>query len=151
MGKRLVARIIDGLVLSVAFLPLYLVLVAGSGSQTIDPVTGQVDAGAAGAAVGGLIVYYLIAFLVQVAYEGSMIALRGATVGKQVMKIRVVREDGQLPGWGPALVRWLIPFGGLFVCGVGQLVVYLSPFFDGSKRYQGWHDKVAKTFVVVAA
>jgi uncharacterized RDD family membrane protein YckC len=101
MGKRLVARIIDSLVLGVALVPLY------------------------------------IAFLVQLAYEGSMIALRGATVGKQVMKIRVQREDGQLPGWGPSLVRWLIPFGGLFVCCVGQLVVYVSPFFDGSKRYQG--------------
>ena len=28
------------------------------------------------------------------------------------------------------------------------LVGYFSPFFDGTKRNQGWHDKAASCFVV---
>ncbi len=54
-----------------------------------------------------------------------------------ILGIRIVRtEDGRVPGWVPAILRWLVPFVGSFVCGIGQLVVYLSPFFDSSGRRQ---------------
>jgi len=34
------------------------------------------------------------------------------------------------------------------VCGIGALLVYLSPFFDNTMRFQGWHDKFAETVVI---
>jgi hypothetical protein len=34
------------------------------------------------------------------------------------------------------------------ICGLVTLLVYISPFFDNTGRNQGWHDKVAKTFVI---
>jgi uncharacterized RDD family membrane protein YckC len=150
MGRRLVARIIDGLILGVVLGPLYFVMVGGASSTvTVDPQTGQITNNSVGLVTGMLFGYYAIAFLLSFAYENSLIALRGATLGKQAMGIRVVREaDGQIPGWGPAILRWLIPFVGIFACCIGQTVVYVSPFFDGTRRYQGWHDKVAKTLVV---
>ncbi|HEX2705627.1 MAG TPA: RDD family protein, partial [Candidatus Lustribacter sp.] len=65
-----------------------------------------------------------------------------------VMNVKVLRsQDGQLPGFGPSFMRWLIPAAANAVCGLG-IVVYLSPLFDNSGRVQGWHDKAANTLVV---
>lgn len=70
----------------------------------------------------------------------------GYTIGKYFVKIRVVREDGSLPGFGKALIRTLFrllevnPFllGGL----PAGIVVLLS------KKRQRLGDMVAKTFIV---
>jgi uncharacterized RDD family membrane protein YckC len=148
MGKRLIARLLDGALYLMFVLLVALALRAGAGVWVeVDPVTGEVSR------AHGLRPAYLVAglltLIVVVAYEVVMIAARGATLGKIAMQIRVVREaDGQTPGVGASLLRWLVPFAGSLVCGVGQLVVYLSPYFDNSKRFQGWHDKAARTFVV---
>lgn len=142
MGKRFLARLIDGVILSVPLLILYFILFAVASSDADDGSTGALTGGA-------LIIFYLIAVLGPLAYEVGLIATRGATIGKQIMGVKVVREaDGQVPGGGPAFLRWLIPFVGSFVCGIGTLIVYLSPFFDNSGKRQGWHDKVAKTVVI---
>lgn len=37
--------------------------------------------------------------------------------------------------------------GSLF-CGLGTLLVYLSPFFDNSGKLQGWHDRAGSTIVI---
>jgi uncharacterized RDD family membrane protein YckC len=149
MGRRLGARLIDGLLLSVVVSVIGAVLFGAAATQVeTDPVTGEVTGGV-GALIGAYVGYILLAVAVGLLYEVGLIALRGATIGKQVLGIRVLREtDGALPGWGPSFVRWLIPLLGSLVCGIGQIVVYLSPFFDSTQRYQGWHDKAAKTLVV---
>jgi uncharacterized RDD family membrane protein YckC len=141
LGKRFLARLLDIVIVGVPLAILYFILVAVAVNDSDD---------GAGAATGGaLIIFYVIAVAGPLAYEVGMIATRGATIGKQVIGVKVVREaDGQVPGGGPAFLRWLIPFVGGFVCGIGQLIVYLSPFFDNSGKRQGWHDKVAKTVVI---
>ncbi|MGL5830099.1 MAG: RDD family protein [Angustibacter sp.] len=139
MGKRLVAKIIDALSIGI---PLGIVAsilfpapeVGASLSETLQSSVGRNALGT----------------VVFAAYEICMIALRGATIGKSVMKIKVTTAAGGIPGWGPAALRYLIVLAGFFVCGIGALVVYLSPLFDSSGRRQGWHDKVAKTYVVDA-
>jgi uncharacterized RDD family membrane protein YckC len=148
MGDRLLARIIDFVLLAVVGIVLAIPVGAALAGST-DPATGQPSDAAVAAAVIFLICYVLIT----VAYEVVLIAVRGQTVGKQVMKLTVRREaDGAIPGWGPSMLRWLVPVGAGIVTacigGIGQLLVYLSPFFDGTGRNQGWHDKVAKTLVV---
>ncbi len=64
--------------------------------------------------------------------------------------VRVVKvDDGDIPGWGKSVGRWLIlSLPGLIpsVGWIAILVVYLSPTWDN--RRQGWHDKVVATVVV---
>ncbi|MDQ1287272.1 MAG: hypothetical protein QG622_837 [Actinomycetota bacterium] len=149
MGKRLGARIIDGILVAVVIGILGMVIVGGAATQIeVDPVTGQVDSGST-AFSAAMMGYWAIALAVALCYEVVMIALRGATLGKQLLKIRVVREmDGQVPGWGPSILRWLIVYLVGSFCGLIAIAVWLSPFFDSTGRYQGWHDKAAKTLVV---
>jgi uncharacterized RDD family membrane protein YckC len=82
-------------------------------------------------------------------YEFVMLGLYGDTLGKRVMKLRVVRLDGEHAGWGPAFGRTFIPgVAGCLSCGLGVLLFYLSPLFDPGPWKRGWHDAVAATVVV---
>jgi uncharacterized RDD family membrane protein YckC len=87
--------------------------------------------------------------LLGIVYEVVLIAVRGATIGKSVAGVKVVRgEEGALPGFGPSFIRWVIPAVAGAVFSLLQLLIYISPFFDSSGRRQGWHDKAAHTFVI---
>jgi uncharacterized RDD family membrane protein YckC len=76
-------------------------------------------------------------------------ARNGQTFGKQLMGIRVVRESGELIGYGSAFLRegvgrllLLWPTGGLYA-----LVDCSWPLWDGGR--QCLHDKVSETRVVL--
>lgn len=158
MGQRFLARLIDAVIVGIPFAIIYFIISAAfvsaaTSSIQIDQETGQV-VGGGGFFAGGIGIFLLIpvVFIVlQILYEVSMIATRGATLGKQIAGVKVIREyDGQVPGWGGAFTRWgimiapaVVPcLGGLWV-----LLCELSPFFDSQGRRQGWHDKGAKTIV----
>ncbi len=82
-------------------------------------------------------------------YEWLMISFLGATLGKMALGLKVVREStGQPPGLGAGFVRYIIPVVGVFLCYIGALLVYLSPFFDNTGKLQGWHDRAAGTLVI---
>lgn len=152
MGRRLGARLIDGLLIGAVYSVVSLTLLAGAaGSGVLDDTatTGdELTAAQSGFVASFLLVLGVLA-VITLLYEVTLVALKGATFGKMAVKIKVVRSDnGQLPGWGPSAIRWVIPQVGGLLCGIGQLLVYLSPFFDGSGRQQGWHDKAASTVVV---
>ncbi|MGN6610510.1 MAG: RDD family protein [Angustibacter sp.] len=145
MGKRLVARIIDGVLLAVVFIILAIPL--GVFSAMSDASN---SATASTFNFGANLGFNVLVVIIGAGYEIGMIGARGATIGKQLMGLKVINiETGAVPGFGPAALRWLIPFIGSFFCGIGELLVYISPFFDNSGRQQGWHDKVAKTQVVL--
>ena len=80
----------------------------------------------------------------------TMIAVRGQTVGKMLTGVRVIRADnGDVPGWGKSIGRWLVLTLPSQIPAVGWIVtrlVYLSPTWDD--RRQGWHDKAVATVVV---
>ena len=157
MGSRLGARVLDGILILIVYLILSAVFVS---SLTRSDLTYSTDANgnlvSSGGPSSGFVVLFFVAILLVVvitfAYEVVMIALKGATLGKMALGVKVVREaDGQVPGWGPAALRWIIPIAPSiipFVGSLGTLVVFLSPFFDNSGRQQGWHDKIAKTLVI---
>ena len=66
----------------------------------------------------------------------------GQTIGMRFLRLRVVGTDGKLVGLGTALIRWLglvVSFSVLFIG-----VIWVA--FDPQK--QGWHDKIASTYVV---
>lgn len=90
--------------------------------------------------VGGLVgMVYLLT-------KDALPFLDGQSVGKKVMKIRAVTEDGQsLAGnWGPALLRQVVFFIPFFV--FVELVVLLT-----DKEILRLGDKWAKTKVVKVA
>jgi uncharacterized RDD family membrane protein YckC len=151
MGNRLVARIIDWvLVVAVALLVMVpLGIGAFHNTHTVHNPDGTVTITNHGGFVAAFLVSLLIFAVIGILYEVGFIAVRGATLGKQAMGVKVVRSDnGQVPGWGSSFIRWIIPTAASFVCSLLTLLVYISPFFDGTHRNQGWHDKAANTFVI---
>ncbi|MGY0492262.1 RDD family protein [Streptomyces sp. WG-D5] len=154
MGRRLGARAIDGALIGVIYGIISVAGVVGSVSSVsdCDPYASDyqscVNDASSNVFVAMLAVLGVLAAIVFL-YEAIMISAVGATLGKLAVGIRVINaETGAKPGFGAALVRYLIPMVGAFVCYIGALLVYLSPFWDKSGRLQGWHDKAAKTAVV---
>lgn len=77
-----------------------------------------------------------------VLYEILMIGLLGRTLGKMIVRAKVVRAaDGRAPG----LVKGVIRYLSLHVPLISPLI-YLSPAFYDSRR--GWHDRAASTLVI---
>ncbi len=68
----------------------------------------------------------------------------GRTPGKQVMRLKVIKVDGTPISDSDAIVRY---FGYLINSAV-ILLGWLWVLVDAN--HQGWHDKLAKTYVVVA-
>ncbi len=86
-----------------------------------------------------------LVFLLGPLYFVLLTGLRGQTLGKMAVGIRVVGRDGQAPGLGYAALREIV---GKFVSGIAFLVGFLWIGWDSRK--QGWHDKIAGTHVVRA-
>jgi uncharacterized RDD family membrane protein YckC len=144
-GKRIVARIIDGLIIGVAFLIL---TVAFGGSFFLGGIS---QADALGIQVLGLVL--------GTAYEAAFLSSRGATPGKMAMSVKVVYEDGRkldlegaLRRLSPnivlgimALVPTLLTLSNLvnFVITIVSLVF----LFTDQRRQTVW-DRIAKTIVV---
>lgn len=77
-------------------------------------------------------------------YAGYFLTKKGATPGKQAMKIRVVKVEGfRNITWLEAFLREVL---GKVLSGLVILLGYIWYFFDDKK--QTWHDKIAGTYVV---
>lgn len=146
MGMRLLARIIDGIIEVVVIV----IVIAGAGIHLFQSTTTSTGSTTSFSLYGGHYFEALgLAALITAFYEVGMIAVRGATLGKMAVGVRVARiENGQVPGWGRAFVRWVIPAAAGAVFSVLELIVFLSPFFDSTHRNRGWYDYAAKTIAV---
>lgn len=131
IGPRLVAQVVDTVVLIVLFL---LVGFALSGSFTFE-YQGE-------AAYPFLSAYGLIVLLYFAILEGTM----GATFGKKLVKIKVVREDGSSCGIRPAFVRTLLRI----IDGLPFLYIIGMVLIARSDKKQRLGDRLAKTVVVKA-
>ena len=69
---------------------------------------------------------------------------KGQTPGMRVLNIKVVKTDGSQLDLVGAFIRYI----GLFVSIVCLFIGVIWAAFDGQK--QGWHDKIAGTYVVKA-
>ena len=76
-------------------------------------------------------------------YYWLFTGLRGQTLGKMVFGIKVVNAEGSIPGLGIAALRE-IP--GKIVSFIVLCLGFFWIIWDRRKR--GWHDKIAKTYVV---
>lgn len=90
---------------------------------------------------------YLGAMGMSAAYAWRTVAIRGQTVGKAVMGIRIVDSGTQQPiGYGRTLARGFYQLLMLLPFGLG----YLTVLNDTSGWHRGWHDTLARSVVVSA-
>jgi len=83
-----------------------------------------------------------LSLLVTFAYCTVLLAWRGQTVGMMACSLKVVHTDGMPIGFGTAVLRWICYFVAAMPCGLGLLWMIWDP------ECQGWHDKLARTYVV---
>ena len=84
-----------------------------------------------------------VGLVLNLAYYVLFTGLRGQTPGKMAVGITVIDEWGNVPGLTRALIRE-IP--GKFLSGIALGLGFVWVAWDEKK--QGWHDKIAKTYVV---
>jgi uncharacterized RDD family membrane protein YckC len=85
----------------------------------------------------------ILSFIVGCAYTWYFLTRQnGQTPGKSLLKIRVVKKDGSPIRDADAILRYVGYFINSFVIGLG----WIWALFDSDR--QGWHDKIASTYVV---
>ncbi len=101
-------------------------------------IVGQVIAAAVGGLGAGL-----VQLLVGVAYISYLDGVRGQTLGKMAVGIRVIdQETGQPVGLGRGFVRYI----GKIISALVVFVGYFWMLWDSDK--QTWHDKMVRSLVV---
>ena len=152
-GPRLLAYLIDGLILAAVMLIPFVVVIAilipaVVHAANTTPPGEPVD-------VGPLVTLYLVSlavliplsYLVQYLYLVVYQVRKGQTIGKRALKIRVVRlADGAPLDTGMANRRWLVQ-AGCGLIGILALLDGLWQLWDQPYR-QCLHDKWPQTTVV---
>lgn len=146
VGNRLVAQIIDGIIICIAFTVL---LVPFGGIATLIGLNANnlddSDAAAAMAGFAGLgfLTFGLFTLVGPLLYESLMLSSsKQATLGKIIMKIKVVNETSERLSFGQALGRSLIKYVSFNVC----FLLWLWPLFNPQE--QSLHDLVIKGYVL---
>jgi uncharacterized RDD family membrane protein YckC len=151
-GRRLGARLLDGLVLLpvlIAFSAITIALVA----PHVGPIFPRVSKNPnARVPVPGLVWIYLALFgcalatgVVMVLYEAIATARYGRTFGKAWLHIRPIRMDGRPLEWGRSLGRVSLYFLSGFLSWIGLLDPLWCLWDENS---QCLHDKAAGTLVI---
>lgn len=84
----------------------------------------------------------LFVIALSTAYYVWMTGTYGATIGKMVAKIKVVKENGEKLSYSDALVREIASYLSAVILFIG----FLNVLWDSKK--QAWHDKLAHTIVI---
>ncbi|MET0234689.1 MAG: RDD family protein [Kibdelosporangium sp.] len=118
-GSRLAARLVDLLIL---YVPTYVVL-----SFVFET---------------GALAIALICLLEMVVYDTLLTANTGATPGKRMARIRIVRHDTGAPaGWGKSFLRSV-------VIGVFTWLIMAIVALADERTHRGLHDRLAGTVVI---
>lgn len=110
----------------------------------IDGIVLSIVGGIFGANGGGFI-GSIAGFVVGVGYHWYFLTQQnGQTLGKMALNIRVVKVDGAPIRDADAVLRYI----GYYINTPLLMLGWLWAFFD--PQNQGWHDKIAQTYVVKA-
>jgi uncharacterized RDD family membrane protein YckC len=130
-GARLIAYVIDGVILTIALFVLVFVAAipaAASGSQGTNAVTSLA---------------VLIVIVLSLAYFPFFWTRSGQTPGMRPFNLYVVRDrDGGRVSGGQAVLRLI----GMWVASIPFYLGFIWIFIDSRRR--GWHDLIAGTVVV---
>ncbi|MDT5296050.1 MAG: hypothetical protein QOJ76_2930 [Acidobacteriota bacterium] len=151
-ADRVVAALIDGLLVFAGIIVLYLVIaiIGGIGSAAL----GAVSENAGGIFGTGVCCTFFVlpplaAIMVGLYNKVYLISSRGASIGQGVMNLKVVMGDGGAVALNTSILRFLVqvglgivPFLGIFL----QLANLLWPLWDPQR--QTLHDKAVGTFVI---
>ena len=145
--RRVVAAIIDGVIVSVVASLLLIPLVLVGLSVDTD--------GGAVAFWAGLLVFLLLLVIASFLYAPVLMArTNGQTIGKMAVGIRVVRANGRAVEFGWAFLREVVIktllFGVLssFTFGLASLLDWLWPLWDSENR--ALHDMMVDSRVIRA-
>jgi uncharacterized RDD family membrane protein YckC len=134
---RMVAFILDRLIIAVslagAAVFFHFLMQTFKLSQVLDLWNVSLETTAA--------IYGAVTFIFSLVYDVGGWTLAGQTPGKRIMGLLVVRTNGKRVKLGAALLRWL----GYWLSGI-LFLGFLWVLVDN--RRQGFHDKLARTFVV---
>jgi len=147
LGRRAVAYLVDqavvlllgGWVVARAWLSWVADLRAASGAGT----------GALVAPSGPALLVGSVLVAAVLVVQWVTLARRGWTVGRLVTGIRTLDVESRLPiGLSRVLGRGLVLLAGWLACGVGLLLVLVSPLLDRTGRRRGWLDLAARDEVL---
>jgi uncharacterized RDD family membrane protein YckC len=146
--SRVGAQLIDGLIIGVGALILFLPIGAALGiGAASDSDTGV------GAAIVGLLFWVLCVTVIAFLYAPILMArTNGKTLGRMAMNIRVVRTSGEPVTFWFAFLRevvvksFLFGFISSFTFGIASLLDLLWPLWDEENR--ALHDFIVSTRVV---
>jgi uncharacterized RDD family membrane protein YckC len=169
-GQRLLASIIDGIVIAIAggILGSVLGAVMGAGAGAVistgDANQDAAMSSAAGGIVGAIAGAMLGMGLLQIGFaiwEG----LTGQALGKMLLKIRIKAADGSVAGKDKLLTRAAAKYSNSLLTVLGALtgigiisqlgslvglVIFVGCFFVLGQKRQALHDLIAKTAVFKA-
>lgn len=125
--RRLYANIIDSLIIGVVASPLSYTI-SSSVKNSSDTTTTNIG---------------IFSFIISFAYVAFFwVSQNGQTLGKRIMGVRVIKDDGSPVDLATAVVRYIgYALSSLIFC-----LGYLAAAFDSRKR--AWHDRIAHTLVV---
>jgi uncharacterized RDD family membrane protein YckC len=137
---RFVAQLVDVIILGIIF---WLLGFTGAGTITIDAATAQVSISPYFGAL--IVIDIIIAFLYFTLLEGR----NGQTVGKMIVKVKVVRKANYSPiTYGEAAARTILRIIDLIPFVAPYLLAAVLIWSSGDKQRLG--DRVAHTVVVQA-
>ncbi|MFH8754782.1 RDD family protein [Streptomyces atroolivaceus] len=148
-GKRILARLIDFLIISI---PLYLISLPFGGAVDVSSDDGNDDFGNAigNTYSGHQLLWSLIGLVVYVAYDTYFTHKDGRTPGKRLLKMRVAMlNDGSVPDTSSSLMRAVVLWlPALLCCPCLWWLINIVLMFTDKPYRQGLQDKAGKTVVV---
>ncbi|MEW1891018.1 MULTISPECIES: RDD family protein [unclassified Streptomyces] len=148
-GKRILARLIDFLIISI---PLYLISLPWGGAVEVSDSNGNDDVSDVFAQTysGHQLLWSLIGLVCYVAYDTYFTHKDGRTLGKRLLKLRVAMlNDGRVPDTGAAFLRAVVLWlPALLCCPCLWWLINIVLMFTDKPYRQGLQDKAAKTVVV---
>lgn len=127
---RLMGYVIDQVIVSAFTIAALVLCTFMLGRAVLDNLFGSV-----------LLIFAPLNFMIEMFYFVYFHAITGRTFGKLLCGTRVVDESRKAPGFKKAFLRYI----GYLICRLTLYIGFLWIVFDRNK--QGWHDKIAKTYV----
>jgi len=134
---RAAARIVDAILLNVVFLIVRIPF----GVALFTPGVAQNPA-AMVAMIAPLLLVTFLSIIAAACYEIFFIAKRGATIGKMIFGLKVIRADGSPVSLGLSTGRYFAQIIDSMTLGIG----YIMAGFDDQKR--ALHDRICETRVI---